>query len=65
VVVDGPVRPCPVFRHSATHPGASLHETQFYQSFPALVLQATNTGVRSPGYEATGQGSKENEVTSF
>ena len=26
---------------------------QFYQSFPALVLQATNIVVRRPGYEAT------------
>ena len=31
----------------------SLHVTQFYQAFPALVLQVTNTGVRRPGYEAT------------
>ena len=26
---------------------------QFYQAFPILVLQATNAGVRRPGYEAT------------
>ena len=39
--------------HSSTHPGTSLHVTQFYQSFPALVLQAINAGVRRPGYEAT------------
>ena len=26
---------------------------QFYQSFPALVLQATNAEVRRPGYNAT------------
>jgi len=25
---------------------------QFYQAFPALVLQAKTTGVRRPGYEA-------------
>ena len=25
---------------------------QFYQTFPVLVLQATNAGVRSLGYEA-------------
>ena len=31
----------------------TLHVTQFYQAFPALVLQATNAGVRRPGYEAT------------
>ena len=26
--------------------------TQFYQTFPTLVLQATNSGVRRPGSEA-------------
>jgi len=39
--------------HSSTHPGTALHLTQFYQAFPMLVLQATNAGVRIPGYEAT------------
>ena len=36
--------------HSSTHPCTSLHVTQFYT---ALVLQATNAGVRRPGYEAS------------
>jgi len=39
--------------HSSTRPSTSYHVTQFYQAFPALVLQGTNTGVRRPGYEAT------------
>jgi len=34
--------------------GTSYHVTQFYQAFPhIIVLQATNTGARRPGYEAT------------
>jgi len=40
--------------HSSTHPGRTYHVTQFYQAFPhVIVLQATNAGVRRPGYEAT------------
>ena len=39
--------------HSSTCPGTSFHMTQFYQAFPTLVLQATDAGVRRPGYEAT------------
>jgi len=40
--------------HSSTHPGTSYHVTQFYQAFPrVIVLQATNAGVRSPGYKAS------------
>ena len=39
--------------HSSTRAGWSLHMTTFTRpSFPMLVLQATNTGVRRPGYEA-------------
>jgi len=30
-----------------------LHVINFTRPSPMLVLQATNTGVRSPGYEAT------------
>ena len=33
-----------------------MQVTQFYQAFPALVLQVTNTEVRRPGYEARGGG---------
>ena len=36
--------------YSFTSPGTSLHVTR---PFPALVLRATNTRVRRPGYEAT------------
>jgi len=46
--------------HSSTLPGTSLHVTQFYQAFPMLVLQATNAGVRRPGYEAR----REDEISS-
>ena len=38
--------------HSSTRPGTSLHMTQFTRPSPALVLQATNAGMRRPGYEA-------------
>jgi len=38
--------------HSFTHPGTSLHVTQFTRPSPALVVQATSAGVRRPGYEA-------------
>jgi len=31
----------------------SLYMTEFTRPSPALVLQATNAGVRRPGYEAT------------
>jgi len=34
---------------SKLHTGTSLHVT--YWAFPASVLQATNAGVRRPGYE--------------
>ena len=34
-------------------PGTSLHVIRFTRPPPALVLQATNTGVRRPGYEAS------------
>ena len=33
--------------------GTSLHMISFTRPPPALVLQATNTGVRRPGYEAS------------
>ena len=39
-------------RHSSIRPGMSMHVTQFTRPSPTLVLQATNTGVRRPGYEA-------------
>ena len=39
--------------HSSTRPGMPLHVTQFTRPSPTLVLQATNAGVRRPGYEAT------------
>jgi len=35
---------------STQHPGTSLHVTSFTRPSHALVLQATNTGVRRPGY---------------
>ena len=42
--------------YSFTRPGMSLHVTQFKKGaidlFPTFVLQATNAGVRRPGYEA-------------
>jgi len=33
-------------------PGTSLHVIIISRPFPTLVVQATNTGVRRPGYEA-------------
>jgi len=41
--------------HSSTHPPKvmSLHVISFTRPSPALVLQATNTGARRPGYKAT------------
>ena len=43
----------PLLRMSTHHPGTSLHVISFTRPSPVLVLQATNTGVRWPGYEAT------------
>ena len=37
--------------HSFTRPGMSYHVTRFTRPSPALLWQATNTGVRRPGYE--------------
>ena len=39
--------------HSSTCPGTSLHMISLTRPSPALVLKATNTGVRRSGYEAT------------
>jgi len=43
------------FWECATPPHVQVRHTtwQFYQAFPALVLQVKNAGVRRPGYEAT------------
>jgi len=35
--------------HSSTRPPNVIAHDQFYQAFPALVLQAKNAGVRRPG----------------
>jgi len=43
------------FRECATPPYVQVHHTtwlSFTRSSPVLVLQATNAGVRSPGYKA-------------
>jgi len=39
--------------HSSTCPGNHCTWLSFTRPRPALVLQATNTGVRRPGYEAS------------
>jgi len=44
------------FWECATPPHVQVHHTtwlSFTRPSPALVLQATNAGVRRPGYEAT------------
>ena len=52
------VRPCsllgnvPLLHTSTQRPSTSLHVTSFTKPSPALVLQATNTGVRRPGNKA-------------
>ena len=43
----------PLLHTSTQHPRKSLQVTSFARASPLLVLQATNTGVRWPGYEAT------------
>jgi len=47
--------------HFSTCPLTSRYviaHDQFYQAFPALVLQATNAEVRRPGYNASTAGDK-------
>jgi len=39
--------------HSSTRPWTSLHVISFTRPSPTLVLQATNAGVRRPGYQAS------------
>ena len=46
-------RNVPLLHTSTQHPGMSLHVISFTRPSPVLVLQATNTGVRRPGYEAS------------
>ena len=41
----------PLLRMSIQRPGMSLHVNSFTRPSPVLVLQATNAGVRRPGYE--------------
>ena len=43
----------PLLHTSTQRPGMSMHITSFTRSSPVLVLQAANTEVRRPGYEAT------------
>ena len=42
----------PLFHMSTQRPCMSQHMTHFTRSSPALVLQATNAGVRRPGNKA-------------
>ena len=48
----GPIRNMPLLHTSTQSPGAPQHVISFTRPFPMLVLQATNAGVRRPGYKA-------------
>ena len=51
------LRNVPLLHTSTQRPPSSLHLTSFTRPSPALVLQATNTGVRRPGNEVRREGS--------
>jgi len=52
VIIYGISVNVPLLLTSTLYPGTPLHIISFTKLSPTLVLQATNTGVRRPGYLA-------------